>query len=395
MDKVFEVYVAGKDQPFRSTALPLPASIYEMVDMAERVGLEKVEELCFKVGKRYRGEYLVDALERDITLPELNILAWKVAEMDEGQEAILEGLIKMEQRKQGDPCLPYPKLLRLAENTACCHRVPQARNDSQLGRFYAENGFVEGVDDLPDRLFELLDFEKIGRDARLAEGGVFTADSGYVVRHQELKELEKLPDLIIRRPYYTMLLELSLVEYENGPVFQLELPTTQEHIKALAEKFPLDEHIVRCTDCAIPFFRDCVGEKEMTLWDLNEFAQMMDFALERGEIAKYKALILATGCLDVAQAAELGRQGVLAPLYMMPLRFGGEESERNRLWVPPAAVELKDRWDGMVEQLLRQGKVNGYACTPEYKGDSFVPSRITVEAKMDGRPVFTESVSIW
>ena len=106
MDKVFEVYVAGKDQPFRSAALPLPASIYEMVDMAERVGSEKVEELYFKVGKRYRGEYLVDALERDITLPELNILAWKVAEMDEGQEAILEGLIKMEQKKQDVPWLP-------------------------------------------------------------------------------------------------------------------------------------------------------------------------------------------------------------------------------------------------------------------------------------------------
>ena len=307
MDNVFEVYVAGKDQPFRSAALPLPASIYEMVDMAERVGSEKVEELYFKVGKRYRGEYLVDALERDITLPELNILAWKVAEMDEGQEAILEGLIKMEQKKQGYPWLPYPKLLQLAENTACCHRVPQARNDSQLGRFYAENGFVEGVDDLPDRLFQLLDFEKIGRKAWMAEDGVFTEDSRYVVRHQELKELEKLPDLSIRRPYHTMLLELSLMEYENDLVFRLELPTTQEHIKALAEKFPLDEHIIRCTDCAISFFCDCIGEKEMTLWDLNEFAQMMDFALERGEIAKYKALVLATGCRDAAQAAELGR----------------------------------------------------------------------------------------
>ena len=95
------------------------------------------------------------------------------------------------------------------------------------------------------------------------------------------------------------------------------------------------------------------------------------------------------------KAEELAKRGILRPLYLMPLRFGGEESEHNRLWVPPAAVELKDRWDGMVEQLLRQGKVNGYACTPEYKGDSFVPSRITVEAKMDGRPVFTESVSIW
>ena len=308
MDNVFDLYVVNRDQPFRTAMLTLPASIYEMVDIAEQVGLEKVEELYFEVEERYRGEYLVNALGRDITIPKLNILAWKVAEMDEEQEAILEGLIKMEQKKQDVPWLPYPKLLQLAENTACCHRVPQARNDSQLGQFYAENGFVEGVDDLPDRLFELLDFEKIGREARLAEGGVFTEDSGYVVRHQELKELEKMPDLIIRRPYYTMLLELSLTEYENGPVFQLELPTTQEHIKALAEKFPLDEHIVRCTDCAIPFFRDCVGEKEMTLWDLNEFAQMMDFALERGEIAKYKALILATGCLDVAQAAELGRQ---------------------------------------------------------------------------------------
>ena len=211
MDKVFKLCVAGKDQYTCSAALTLPASIYEMVDMAERVGLEKVEELYFEVEKSYRGEYLVNALKWNATLPELNILAWKVAEMDEGQEAILEGLIKMEQKKQDVPWLPYPKLLQLAENTACCHRVPQARNDSQLGRFYAENGFVEGVDDLPDRLFELLDFEKIGRDARLAEGGVFTEDSGYVVRHQELKELEKLPDLIICRPYYTMLLELSLL----------------------------------------------------------------------------------------------------------------------------------------------------------------------------------------
>ena len=70
MDKVFEVYVAGKGQPVRSATLPLPASIYEMVDAVERVGLEKVEELCFEVEESHRGEYLVDALEEDITLPE-------------------------------------------------------------------------------------------------------------------------------------------------------------------------------------------------------------------------------------------------------------------------------------------------------------------------------------
>ena len=39
LDKVFELYVEGKDQPVRSTTLTLPASIYEMVDTVERVYL--------------------------------------------------------------------------------------------------------------------------------------------------------------------------------------------------------------------------------------------------------------------------------------------------------------------------------------------------------------------
>jgi len=91
----------------------------------------------------------------------------------------------------------------------------------------------------------------------------------------------------------------------------------------------------------------------------------------------------------------LAKQGVLAPLYLMPLRFNGEESASNRLFVPPVAVTLKDRYDDMVEKLLTEGKVNGYSCTPEYKGNSFVPSKIEVVAKKDGQPVFSETIQIW
>lgn len=95
------------------------------------------------------------------------------------------------------------------------------------------------------------------------------------------------------------------------------------------------------------------------------------------------------------KAEELARQGVLAPLYLMPLRFGGEESVSNRLFAPPAAVALKDRCDDMVEDLLRQGKVNGYECVPAYRDKSFVPVKVTVIAKMNGTPVFTESIQVW
>lgn len=92
---------------------------------------------------------------------------------------------------------------------------------------------------------------------------------------------------------------------------------------------------------------------------------------------------------------ELAEKGVLVPLYLMPLRFHGEEAANNRLFVPPFAAELKDRYDDMVEDLLSQDRVDGYSCTPEYKGNSFVPSKIQVTAKKDGKPVFTEIINIW
>ncbi len=95
------------------------------------------------------------------------------------------------------------------------------------------------------------------------------------------------------------------------------------------------------------------------------------------------------------KAMELVKKGVLAPLYLMPLRFNGAESVENRLFAPKVAVALKDKCDDMVEDLLRQGKVSGYSCTPEYKGKSFIPCKLTVEATKDKEPVFTETINIW
>ncbi len=78
-----------------------------------------------------------------------------------------------------------------------------------------------------------------------------------------------------------------------------------------------------------------------------------------------------------------------------PADFSGEESAASRLFVPSAVVTLKDRYDDMVEKLLAEGKVNGYACTPRYKEHRFVPSELEVTAKMDGKPVFSETIHLW
>lgn len=331
MDKVFELYVADEDQK-KAMLLTLPASVYEMVDVLERLGTENIDNLYFEFEECYRCEFLVDVLESSITLPELNILARRIAEMDNGQKAVLEGLITMEQKKQKSIHLPYRKLLQLTENTDCCHWVPQARNDSQLGRFYAENGLVEGVDDLPDKLFELLDFEKIGRETRLAEDAVYTRDSGYVVQHTEMRELTNIPDTGLRKPFYTIALEIRRVGEKDGPLLNIKLPLSEGKLGEFQEKYPREEYEYSCTDCAIPFFCGCVEEKKMTLHDLNEFARMMDFALAWGELAKYKAILLATGCRDVKLAAELGKQRSMVEYRFLPYQGenGPEEYARKK-----------------------------------------------------------------
>lgn len=333
MDRVFELYVADKDLHTRSTKLTLPASPYEIADVLEQVGSEKADELYFEVEESHRGEYLVDMLENSITLRELNILAWRIAEMDEGQEAILEGLVKMESRKQGTGRLPYLKLLQLTENTDCCHWVPQARNDSQLGRFYAENGFVEGIDDLPDKLFEMLDFEKIGREMRLAEGGIFTEDSGYVVRHTEMREPEKVPNLDLQKPLYTIAMEIRKAGEENGPWLTIELPLMEGKLEEFQKRFPREEYAYSCIDCAIPFFGEYISGGDAGLQEINGLARIMDFALARDELAKYKAILLATGCRDVRLAAELGRQRSMEEYRFLPYQNENGPEEYAAGWL--------------------------------------------------------------
>ncbi len=96
------------------------------------------------------------------------------------------------------------------------------------------------------------------------------------------------------------------------------------------------------------------------------------------------------------KAEELARKGVLCPLYLMPLRFGGSESLlENTVLATPAAVALKDRFDDRVEKLLEEGRVNGYTCEPQYRGTSFIPCAVKVTARKDGADVLTETIHIW
>ena len=193
MRSIFDVYLAKADSPGDNAyaTLSLPAGPYELLDALERVRPDGPNDVDMMVEEYCGYEYLARYI---LPLPDLyglNALAEKLSEFTEYEATAFHGLVQMEAGKL-DSKLSLRRLLDLAYSTDCCH-VVAALNDSQLGRFYADNSFVLDVENLSDEAYDLLDFEQIGRKMRSGEDGVFVERSadgpgGYVVRHEELKQ---------------------------------------------------------------------------------------------------------------------------------------------------------------------------------------------------------------
>lgn len=183
MDKVFTVYVSPLEQDRMEDQLidlPMEQDRLDTLLLEWNTGQPLYVEVSDYCGR----DYLAGCLPDDVDLPELNLLANKLADLRALQEAAFEGLVRMDLDK-GTTELPLCRLIDLANSADCCHVAPGVGNDEQLGRFYVDNDFPVIPPGLPEEVYDILDYEAIGRKARMEEGGVFTSE-GYVVQHTDL-----------------------------------------------------------------------------------------------------------------------------------------------------------------------------------------------------------------
>lgn len=69
----------------------------------------------------------------------------------------------------------------------------------------------------------------------------------------------------------------------------------------------------------------------------------------------------------------------LVKIHLMPLGFGGADIPQNVLYVPEFASSFKARLDAMVAGWLTDGKKLSYSAVPDYKGKSFIPSKLVIQ----------------
>lgn len=268
--------------------LCLPATDYELLDALDKLRLEGGEEPKWEVLQYHAFPQLAPFL--DGGLVELNALARKLSELDERQSAAFEGLLQIEAFVKKEAPHSLRELIDIAYSTDCCHVVEEARNDTQLGKFYVENGFVPETEGFSETQLAMLDYAKIGREQRQAEGGVFTSGV-YVTQHSALRKAPEPPPLGV--PDHTILLEVS--KDANGPPAQLKLPAAPEELEGW--------RVWRCLDCRVPMLTSMIsGEEEIT--EINILAQKLA-DLTPKDLIKYKSLLEASDCRSLDEADRL------------------------------------------------------------------------------------------
>ena len=195
-------------------------------------------------------------------------------------------------------------LITLSEQVKHCQVVPEATDDASLGRVYAANGSIPAVKDVPDKVFELLDFQLLGRRIRQSAGGVFTRQ-GYVVPDGNWKPTEgQEPRIAPEAPTGFFRLELRLGEERA----ELTLPAGQELVE-VRERM----EAVGLPNCAVTAFHSRVPQLPAAwaalerLDTLNCLAIRLMVLAERDSLAliKYKSVLEVSSISSLEDAMAL------------------------------------------------------------------------------------------
>lgn len=336
---MFAVYLAKEDVPNSEAyaTLELPASPWELWDAMEKVRLKDGEALYMEIDDYYAFEYLAPHLEElDISLNELNDLAARLATLDEVQGIAFEGLFSMEVQKKvntngGIITLQDLRDLAVSAKTDCYH-VVDAADDAQLGRFYAENGFIPELDGISDGVFKMLDFARIGKALRTGEGGVYVSGC-YVVRDGGLLTAPPVQKTLPEKPGYLFRLTLGLhPDIGGNRTTELDLPASEEALATAQEQLGTlnwENTVVLNYDGILPnaaFFADLPMELEA----FNELAAAVrDMPSPEKQLPKLKALLEQFEVRDIATAISLTEH--LADYVLTPEISSPQETAIDQL----------------------------------------------------------------
>lgn len=269
-----------------SATLALPATSYEILDALDKARVTDERVIYSTEILNCELDYLPQLLSPSSNLYELNHLCQRLSSLSDWELDCFEGMVMMDAVRKNYEPIPVDRLINMTASMEHCQIAYEAHDDESLGKFYAENGFVPQLDSVPDNIYAWLDFEKIGKEMREGEGGVFTPH-GYVVQNGIIARLYQSGEAVpAEKPDYTVLLKL--------PTGDQELFHAVKEVDATSP----EECAFTAVDCTVPRLTEKItDELEATNGDcyglVNELAGQLRHLDREGGIPVCKAMIAA------------------------------------------------------------------------------------------------------
>lgn len=93
---------------------------------------------------------------------------------------------------------------------------------------------------------------------------------------------------------------------------------------------------------------------------------------------------------------KLASEGKVFKILLFPEEFGGQDVAANTVYVPAGIPEIKDQITGTLIRFYNEGLIDKLNVQPEYKGNSFIPSKIHIMATHSEKEGgFEPTIEIW
>ena len=378
MGKVMRVYLCGQDwtSSHEEMYLDLPATPWELIDAMEKLNLTKEADLYVQAEEYYDFDYIQGFIPESTSLSQLNELCGALDSMDEIDRIGFRGLLQSSAFYDRFN-LGFEKLMDIAQAKDCYHIAEGVGNDAQLGQYLCLNGFIDGTLELPEKVYELLNFEKIGKDFRMAEHGAF-ADGCYIAPDGEIPHREMHYEIC--PPEYVVMLDVFNRE-DSTKHWLLAAPAVPEEMDATLKHIDVenwDEAVCVCTDCQVPQLMKTVTQTG-NISTINRFANILE-GVPAEDITKLKAVLEVTHCDDLITASLIAGE---LDNYMLSENIRGAEDYGR--WQLDYMLSSADR-----DLILKH--INLYAYGKELlEQDSAVISTYGLIERKDNQPILSQA----
>ena len=288
----------GTDGSVKVAYVTLPANRNAVIDamdskkIFEETSLLIVE--CDEVPKLVGYEF-----KEEPTLDELNFLAKRIEEISEEKTEILAYRALLQK--------PFDTINEAINRTYNLRTIPiyPCKNVYAYGKIVLENEMLEGLEDIPDELYDLLDPDKVGRAMMECEGGVFIGGYYAVPSSYEpaLVYDEGLPEPMDNWIFKIEVAGIPEPEKDFGRIKTeiFTLPTDEDYMQDVAEalgKNNIEDCMIMNFESAIPQIQNGCFENMEDIYVLNDIAQKFS-ELSREDAAKCKAVVTAEKPFDL------------------------------------------------------------------------------------------------